>query len=121
MTENEKLIKSYEDAIDCLKKNKPTSGFYMLQESVDMAIKALEEIQKYRAIGTLEECRAAKEKQKAKRIEVRKAKNKDIESELRDFITPKGKIIRCPTCRSCLAFEMKFCFECGQKLDWSDE
>lgn len=56
MTENEKLIKSYADAIDCLKKNKPTSGFYMLQESVDMAIKALEEIQKYRAIGTVEKC-----------------------------------------------------------------
>lgn len=79
-----------------------------------------EELKQYRAIGTVEECRAA-EKQKAKMIEVRKAKNEDIESELRDFITPKGKIVRCPTCRSCLAFEMKFCFECGQKLDWGDE
>mgnify|MGYP004699835387 CR=1 FL=1 len=56
MTENEKLIKSYADAIDCLKKNKPTSGYYMLQESVDMAIKALEEVQQYRQIGTVEEC-----------------------------------------------------------------
>lgn len=65
MAENEKLIKSYEDAIDCLKKNKPTSGYYMLQESVDMAIKALEEIQQYREIGTVEECRAAVEKQTA--------------------------------------------------------
>ena len=60
----EKLIKSYEEAIDCLKKNKPASGFYMLKESVDMAIKALEEIQQYRSIGTVEECRAAVEKQK---------------------------------------------------------
>ena len=57
MTENEKLIKSYADAIDCLKKNKPTSGYYMLQESVDMAVNALEEIEQYRAIGTPEECR----------------------------------------------------------------
>ena len=64
MTENEKLIKSYADAIDCLKKNKPTSGYYMLQESVDMAIKALEEVQQYRQIGTVEECREAVEKQK---------------------------------------------------------
>ncbi len=54
MTENEKLIKSYADAIDCLKKNKPTSGYYMLQESVDMAIKALEEVQQYRQIGSVE-------------------------------------------------------------------
>lgn len=63
MTESEKLIKSYADAIDCLKKNKPTSGFYMLQESVDMAINALEEIQKYRAIGTVEECQTAMKRQ----------------------------------------------------------
>lgn len=125
-------------------------------EAQDMAIKALEEVQQYRtigtpeelkaamkyvylakqhgtvgqviencvkyeAIGTAEECQAAMEKQRAKKLEVRKAKNGDIESELRDFITPKGKIVRCPTCRSCLAFEMKFCFDCGQKLDWSDE
>lgn len=27
----EKLIKSYADAIDCLKKNKPTSDYYMLR------------------------------------------------------------------------------------------
>lgn len=63
MTESEKLIKSYADAIDCLKKNKPTSGSYMLQESVDMAINALEEIQKYRAIGTVEECQTAMKRQ----------------------------------------------------------
>ena len=33
----------------------------------EMAIQALEEVQKYRAIGTPEECRAAVEKQKAKK------------------------------------------------------
>lgn len=31
---------------------------------VDVAIKALEEIRQYRGIGTVEECRAAVEKQK---------------------------------------------------------
>lgn len=36
-----KLIRSNEEAIDCLRKNKPTSGYQMLQESVDMAIDAL--------------------------------------------------------------------------------
>ena len=34
----------------------------MLRESLDMAIKALEEIQQYREIGTVEECRKAREK-----------------------------------------------------------
>ena len=36
-----KLIRTNEEAIDCLIKNKPTSGYQMLQESVDMAIEAL--------------------------------------------------------------------------------
>lgn len=35
-------------------------------EDMEMAIEALEEIQQYRAIGTVEECREAMEKQKAK-------------------------------------------------------
>lgn len=38
----EKLIRNEKEAIDCLRKNKPTSGYYMLQESVEMAIQALE-------------------------------------------------------------------------------
>ena len=85
-------------------------------------VNALEEVQKYRAIGTPEECRAAVEKQIAKKIVRRKATYEDVESELRDFITRKGMIFRCPTCGCCIAVEeMKSCWECGQKLDWSDE
>ena len=34
-----------------------------MRESLDMAIKALEEIQQYREIGTVEEFREAQEKQ----------------------------------------------------------
>ena len=56
----EKLIRNENEAIDCLKKNKPTSGFYMLQESVDMAIQALEKVQEIEAIGTIEEFKALK-------------------------------------------------------------
>lgn len=37
-----------------------------LDKAVDMAIKALEEIQQYRVIGTVEECRAAMEKHNSK-------------------------------------------------------
>lgn len=46
MKDSEKLIENEVEAIDCLKSNKPTSGYLMLQESIDMAIKALEK-QKY--------------------------------------------------------------------------
>ena len=63
----------------------------------------------------------ALEKQIPKKIEIRKATNDDIESELRDFITVKGRICRCPSCRCCIHIsELKYCWECGQKLDWSD-
>ena len=42
MTESEKLIRNEEEAIECLKSNKPTTGYMMLQGAVDFAIQALE-------------------------------------------------------------------------------
>ena len=113
MTENEKLVRDETEAIECLKSNKPTSGYLMLQESIDMAIKALEEVQQYRAIGTPEECRAAVEKQTAKKIEIFNGQ------------------ASCPNCKhlfggmdvikSLIAWNMPCCTECGQHIDWRDE
>ena len=62
MTENEVLIKTPEEAIETIKSNMPTSGYQMLRESLDMAIIALKEIQQYREIGTVEECREVMDK-----------------------------------------------------------
>ena len=77
--------------------------------------------EEYKAIGTPEECRAAMEKQTAKKIVRREATDEDIENELREFITRKGMIFQCPTCGCYIAVDgMKNCWECGQKLDWSD-
>ena len=42
MAESKKLIRNESEAIECLRSNKPTSGYLMLQESIDMAIQALE-------------------------------------------------------------------------------
>ena len=67
MTENQVLIKTPEEAIETIKSNMPTSGYQMLRESLDMAIAALKEIQQYREIGTVEECREAVEKQRPKK------------------------------------------------------
>ena len=39
----EKLINTPEEAIECIKNNYPTSGYYMLKEALDMAISALSE------------------------------------------------------------------------------
>ena len=72
------------------------------REAMNMAIKALE-------------------KQIPKKIIRRKAVDEDIESELRDFITRQGEICRCPSCICCIHIrELKYCWECGQAIDWSD-
>ena len=55
-----------QEAIEELKCYRAQSGT-SYPEEIEVAIKALEEIQKYREIGTVEECRKAVEKQKAKK------------------------------------------------------
>lgn len=63
MTENE-AIKELETSIDLAKMC--TQNYERKNEiqGYEMAIQALEEVQKYRQIGTVEECREAVEKQK---------------------------------------------------------
>ena len=71
----------------------------------EMAIQALEEVQKYREIGSIEECRASREKQIAKKP---------------DFTEDK-EFALCPCCNGKgLLNKQKYCDNCGQKLDWSD-
>ena len=78
----------------------------------ELAIKALEKLQQYRAIGTVEECRAAVEKQTAKKV-------KSI-SQVKDGDSYGGLIGRCPCCGDILEEDTVYC-DCGQRLDWSDE
>lgn len=101
-------------------------------EDLEMAIKALEEVQQYRAIGTpeelqemkkdfaealsdwrqyrkvgtLEECRAAVEKQTA-----RKVTTNHSWTHYHFF---------CPVCNMEVN-DMKYCLNCGQKMKWEDE
>lgn len=82
------------------------------QELMEMSIKALEEVQKYRAIGTVEECREAVEKQTAKKV-------KSI-SQVKDGDSYVGIIGRCPCCGDILEEDTVYC-DCGQKLDWRNE
>ena len=81
---------------------------------IDIAIKALEEVEQYRAIGTPEECRAAVEKQTAK---------KPIRNDK----------CTCPSCgthnevikkrRNTVYSDIVYCWHCGQavKIFRSDE
>ena len=79
-----------------------------------IAINALEEIQQYRAIGTVEECRALKDRLVAKKVSLRHVRKFDGFDD--------GE---CPTCGESVSRDFDgtdiFCPECGQKLDWGDE
>lgn len=82
-----------------------------LNSAYDAAIKALEEVQQYRTIGTPEECKIAVKKQRPK-----KPINPDD-----DYGT-----FKCPNCNGLIFTEdrfetHKYCLLCGQKLDWRDE
>ena len=77
----------------------------------------MEEVQQYRAIGTLEECRAAAVKQTAK-------KPSPIDYKKYIGIVENAEYLRgtcwCPNCNQAIK-SGTFCNNCGQKLDWSDE
>ena len=84
--------------------------------AIEEAIKALKEIQQYREIGTVEECREAVEKQAAERI------NYETNAVFNNGFG-YYRIGKCPICNSCYNSndEIKYCSKCGKKLDWSKE
>lgn len=83
-----------------------------LQDMKSNYFEALSDWRQYRKIGTLEECRAAVEKQTAKKV-------KSI-SQIKDGDSYVGLIGRCPCCGDILEEDTVYC-DCGQKLDWGDE
>ena len=115
MTENE--------AIDIIHDKIETCEFYFAEndrypkwceyeflESLGAAISALKEVQQYRAIGTVEECREAVEKQKPKAPAVDKYHH-DC----------------CPNCGWVVAGDTGYgkeylphCENCGQKILWDE-
>lgn len=138
MTENE--------ALEYLKSSKRKSNMLEILPGSDIGnsiIKALEEIQQYRAIGTveelqdmknnyfealsdwrqyrkvgtLEECRAAVEKQTAR---------KGIREKIKKGYNRGMHHYYCPVCYEKGDLRNKYnvglyCSDCGQKLDWEDE
>lgn len=78
-------------------------------EILNIAIKALEEIQQYREIGTVEECREAREKQKALSPVTYTGTNRADCSVCGATVRGIGKPFG------------NWCANCGQKLDWSEK
>ena len=107
------------EAIENLKCYRAQSGT-SYPEEIEMAIKALEEVQPYRAIGTVEECRAAVEKQKPIKV---KGKYKSESPEDIECYGEDAIFADCPICGQMqnISWNSSNCGDCGQKLDWSDE
>ena len=122
-------------------------------QGYEMAIKALEEVQQYRAIGTVEECQKSVEICKSmiernitpeNMEEYMKFEDECVKNgftfnsllEAREKQTAKKIEIfngqaSCPNCKhlfggmdvikKLIIWDMPYCKNCGQKLDWSDE
>ena len=111
MTENE-AISRIKDHMEIHRLKEPRAIYITV--ALSMAITALKEIQQYREIGTAEECREAREKQKPKKCDVTK-------DNFRIYY-------KCPTCNHCLRVEYnhgswmgkksKNCSKCGQAIQW---
>lgn len=116
MTENEaKAVRFIENiknhamvTLDHIVKEEPNVSplvYKGREERANTILAMVEELKQYREIGTLEECRAAVEKQTAKKIEIQADGSE-----------------HCPCCDkdiSCLG--IKVCIGCGQLLDWDEE
>lgn len=107
MTENE-AIKGFNKMVG--RRMRTKSGISEKQhELFQIAMDSLEEIQQYHSIGTVEECREAMERQRAKKP-VKDEYNHDC----------------CPNC-GWIVYKneyggryLPYCENCGQAIDWSD-
>lgn len=111
MTENE-IIEILDDIWTF--GNKPIENERL---AVNKAIDLIQELQQYRVIGTVEECREARERQLPKKP-IMKPFYEDMEEEY----------LCCPACGDILTDRIPMdnkdfyfhCLNCGQKLDWSE-
>ncbi len=110
MTENEAI-----EDLEFFQEKLHNGIFGNRTECLNVAIDALKQIHQYRSIGTVEQCREAVEKQKAK-----------IPGIWGDGSDAEGRIIYdmydCPNCGK--SYEIDYekydhCPSCGQAIDWS--
>lgn len=114
ITENEAIKRIREFGLHHAIEDLPYSTFTV--KAFEMAITALGEIQQYRAIGTVDECREAMERQREEKVKNRKL--------LRDFHNrPYSVRGDCHNCGSIglLSTNTDYRNACGQKLDWEVE
>ncbi len=83
------------------------------RERVETVKSALEEIQQYRELGTVEELREAMEKQRP--MEHHHTRVRRVNRKLRESVCPNCLLVICTDEQS----YPKFCNWCGQAIDWS--
>ena len=119
MTENEaierlKCMRLFLEISDKQNENKFLEDDYIANK---IAIQALKEIQQYRAIGTIEEFKALKEKSVAKK----QGNINDFDSHLK---LSKAGFLCCSSTNKNIRYplislsDLDHCPRCGQKLDW---
>lgn len=97
----EETVKTAENL---MKNEKNIFKWDVLRHLKDFAETYQKEIQQYRTIGTVEECRAAMGKQTAKRPRI------------------MGNAMICPSCPRCFkSASPTYCPSCGQMIDWGNE
>lgn len=77
------------------------------RDATKMAIEALQKVQQFEAIGTIDEFKALKEKSVSKKV-------------VAISLTHEGRVGNCPNCNNFVAENYdKNCQKCRWELDWS--
>ena len=91
-----------------------------VNEALEIAKQALKEVQQYREIGTVEECREAVDKQKPKSPKDELKINPVIDCNGAYVDADTTVYLLCPNCGEMVGIDEnvdKFCRECGQAID----
>lgn len=135
MTENESILSTLQNGIVCATDD-------ITREDLEMMVKCLEELQQYRAIGTVEDLKTMKENGAFTGVELAQILAMQMELKkyqsigtIEEFKALKEKSVakkplhnganwyRCPN--GCEVHKKTFekdwyCPDCGQRLDWSE-
>lgn len=98
-------------------------GLIQSAENMEQIAKWIEELQQYRAIGTVEQLEWCKDASHWKEMFKEKLEQYEAIGTVSEFRELKekatGKFSPCPKCGSVRSLGDGFCYDCGTALDWS--